>query len=215
VVVFTAALFYYTTNRETSMETNKQSQSQQDAEAREQAKLFEAGRQMVEAENKIQTANPQTIAVGGKVYKVKQIRKFARRKINELNAELYWWQQKNKQGISLKEAKRVNSKLYTLHAKTAAYYILGLWAVIPLVYWLTWHWLMYRSDEEIMSINAAGTSGDKQIAFFLADCQITSSLLVQSMSVVGESVKNWQKRKESAESMLDEDALPKKEEAKK
>lgn len=164
-----------------------------------------AGRELIDRRTK------REVTVDGKTYTIRRIRKFARAKIDKLNREMYWSEQRAKQEITLREAKKISKKVNTLHAKTAAYYMLGLWAVIPFVHAILWRWLMTKTDEVICAINTVG-SNDPQVAFFLTDCKTTSGQLALSMNLVGQSVKQAQKRIMSATNMLDEDASPKKEE---
>ena len=62
-----------------------------------------------------------------------------------------------------------------------------------------------------MSINISKTLQREEESFFTANLEVVSYLLALSMKQVGEVARQWLERKESAENMLDEDALPKKE----
>ena len=55
---------------------------------------------------------------------------------------------------------------------------------------------------------------NKGVDFFLANWQITKVALALSTKLVGEGIKSYQERMESAESMLEEDATRKKAEDK-
>jgi hypothetical protein len=169
-----------------------------------QAEDFTAGAQ------KIQTRAPQILSVYGKVYKVKQLRKFARSKIDRLNREAYWCEQRAKQPISLKEAKRISRRLYTLHAKTAAVYLLGLKMLIPFAYALRWRRLMLGYDEVVAKINAAGASGDAQVNFSYANWEYTKAQLAHSTNLIGSGLEEMQKRMESARKQAEADAIKKK-----
>lgn len=159
---------------------------------------------------KVKSRAPQKIKVGNKTYKVKQLRKFARSRIDRLNREAYWCEMQSKQPMTLKEAKRISKRLYSLHAKTAAIYLLGLWAVIPFVYAIRWRMLMLGHDDTTAAINAAGQSGDAQINFTLADWDFTKVQLAHSINLIGDGLKELEKRMESARRQAEEDATPKK-----
>ena len=55
---------------------------------------------------------------------------------------------------------------------------------------------------------------NKDVNFLLANWQVTKARLALSTMLVGNGIKQHQERMESAESMLEEDALPKKEDNK-
>lgn len=171
---------------------------------------MEETKDFVEGYSKVMNRQPQTIAVGGKTYKVKQPRKFIRAKIDSLNREAYWCEQKAKGAITLKQAKKITRKIQTLHAKTAALYLLGLWAIVPFVYAIKWRWLMLGYDETTSAINTAGQTGDAQINFSLANWEYTKVQLARSINLIGEGLTDLQKRMESARKQAEEDAMKKK-----
>ena len=168
--------------------------------------------EMLENERFIRTGAPCTVVVGSKVYNVKQIGNTVRRKISDLEKEALFMERIAKEEISLKKAKRIDRKIRTLHSKTAAYYLLGNKALfVPFLYAITWRLLDLRDSEHTFRINEAGMN-NKGVDFFLANWQITKAALALSTRLVGEGIKQYQERMESAESMLEKDALPKKEE---
>ena len=159
---------------------------------------------------KVKARTPQVVVVGGKVYKIKQLRKFARAKIDKLNREAYWCEQKFKQPLSLKEANRVSRRINTLHAKTAAIYLLGLRAIIPFVYAVRWRMLMLGYDDVLYTINSAGVSGDAQINFSSVSWDFTRVQLARSTNLIGEGLKELQERMVSARRQAEEDATKRK-----
>ena len=77
-----------------------------------------------EAELGIRNGAPCVVEVQGKTYKVLQISNAVRRRISDLEKEAFFLEKKAKDGLTLKEAKRIDRKIRTLHSKTAAYYLL-------------------------------------------------------------------------------------------
>jgi hypothetical protein len=167
--------------------------------------------QLLQSEQKIQFKAPCIIHVGKCKYKIKQVSNAVATKIQELNTEALFLERKAQSALTLKEANKINRKLRTLHSKTAAYYLLNNWALVPFIFAYMWHKIDRRSSEHSYMINDAGAN-NKGYAFFLLNWQITKSQLALSTNLIGESVKQSAERKESATNMLDEDALPKKEE---
>jgi hypothetical protein len=165
---------------------------------------------LLEGANEVQNGAPCVVEVQGKKYKVKQISQKVTLKIRNLEKEVFILEKEAKAGTTLKRAKAIDKKMYTLHSKTAAYYLLGNWALfIPFLWALTWRWLFKKTNEVTFAINNAGAN-NQDVNFFVANWQITKVQLVLSTKLVGEGIKQWQERMESAESMLAEDALPKK-----
>lgn len=164
--------------------------------------------------DKVQSGAPCTIEVQGKKYKVKQISQKAELKIRNLEKEVLLLEREAKGEITLKRAKQIDKKMYTLHSKTAAYYLLGNWALfVPFLWAITWRRLFRKTNEVTFKINDAGAN-NKDVNFLLANWQVTKARLALSTMLVGNGIKQYQERMESAESMLEEDALPKKEDNK-
>lgn len=161
--------------------------------------------------DKVQSGAPCTIEVQGKKYKVKQISQKAELCIRNLEKEVLMLEREAKGEITLKRAKQIDRKMYTLHSKMAAYYLLGNLAFcVPFLWAITWRWLFRKTNEVTFAINNAG-SNNQDVNFFFANWQITKARLALSTMLVGNGIKQWQERMESAENMLAEDALPKKE----
>lgn len=163
-----------------------------------------------ESASEVQNGAPCVVEVGGKRFSVRQITQKVALKIRNLEKEVLILEREAKAEITLKRAKEIDKKMYTLHSKTAAYYLLGNWALfVPFLWALTWRWLFKKTNEITFAINNAGAN-HRDINFFIANWQITKVQLALSTRLVGEGIKQWQERMESAENMLAEDALPKK-----
>ena len=170
-------------------------------------------RALFEGAQQVQSGAPCEIEVQGRRFKVKQITQNFALRITNLEKEILVLEREAKGEITLKRAREIDRKMYTLHSKTAAYYLLGNWAHIPFLWALTWRWLFRKTNEVTFRINDAGAN-NKDINFFLANWQVTKARLALFTMSVGNGIKQYQERKESAENMLEEDALPKKEDNK-
>jgi len=167
--------------------------------------------QMLANERAARTGAPCAVVVGNKVYNVKDVPNIIKRKIYDLELEALILEREAKEEIKLRRAQEIAKKLRTLHSKTAAYYILGLKALfVPFLFAIYWRILDCRTSVHTYEINKAGMQG-KSVNFFYANWQITKAQLALSTKLVGDGIKQYQERMESAESMLAEDALPKKE----
>lgn len=121
---------------------------------------------------------------------------------------------RGKQGVPQKEAKRITKRLYSLHSKKAAYYLLGNWALfIPGLWAIRWRLLQLRGNETTFKINEAGVVS-KDLGFSKANWDISKQERELYMRPVGEVARQAQERLESVMNMLDQDALGIKEESK-
>lgn len=157
---------------------------------------------------------PCVIRVGKRRYKVRQVAQAVKERIAILELEAQILEAKGKQGVSEKEGKRITKKLYSLHAKKAAYYLLGNWALfVPGLFSLRWHLLKLRGNETTFKIIEAGVvSAD--LGFFKANWDISKQERELYMRPVGEVAKQQLERLESVMNMLETDALGIKEENK-
>lgn len=161
---------------------------------------------LLEKEQEIVHRAPCSIEVNGKVYFVRQISNKVRSKIADLEKEAFFLEKQSSEGLALRKAKRVDRKLRSLHAKTAAYYLLNNWALfVPFLWAVKWRLLDLKGSEYTFRINEAGMH-NKGLDFFLANWQITKAQLVLSTRLVGEGLKKYQERMESVENMLEKDA---------
>lgn len=165
--------------------------------------------EMLEGEYQVQRGAPCEIEVQGKRYKVRQISNAIRRKISDLEKEVLVLENKAKKELTIKQAKKIDKKMRTLHSKTAAYYLLGNWSLfIPFLWSIKWRLLELEDSEVTFSINAMGAN-NKGVDFFLANWQITKAQLALSTRLIGEGIKQYQERMESAQNALTEKAVNK------
>ena len=160
------------------------------------------------------SSEPTYIEVGRRRYKVRQVAQGVKERIALLEQEAQVLEAKGKQGTSQKEAKKITKKLYSLHSKKAAYYLLGNWALFfPWVWWLRWHILQLRGNETTFRINEAGVV-NADLGFSKANWDISRQERELYMRPVGEVAKQAQERLETVMNMLETDALGIKEESK-
>lgn len=157
---------------------------------------------------------PCTVIVGKRKYKVRQVAQAVKERITLLEQEGQVLEAKGKQGVSQKEARKITKKLYSLHSKKAAYYLLGNWAIFcPWLWALKWRILQLRGNEVTFRINGAGAISE-DMGFSKANWQLSRQERELYMRPVGEVAKQQLERLESVLNMLDEDALGIKEENK-
>ena len=157
---------------------------------------------------------PCVIEVGRRRYHVRQIAQAVKLKIALLEQEAQVLEAMGKEGVSQAKAARLTRKLYSLHAKKAAYYLLGNWAIFcPWLWSIKWRILQLRGNETTFRINEAGlVSAD--LGFFKANWDISKQERELYMRPVGEVAKQAQERLETVINMLETDALGIKEESK-
>ena len=157
---------------------------------------------------------PNIVVVGRRRYKVRQVSNKVNSKIQLLELEAQYLEAKGKEGTALKEARRISEKLYSLHAKKAAYYLLGNWALfVPGLWAIRWRLLQLRGSETTFKINEAGLIGG-DLGFFKANWDISRQVRELYMRPVGEVARQQLERLESVMNMLETDALGTKEESK-
>lgn len=160
------------------------------------------------------SSEPTYIEVGRRRYKVRQVAQAVKERIALLEQEAQVLEAKGKQGTSQKEAKKITKKLYSLHSKKAAYYLLGNWAIfIKPLWWLKWHILQLRGNETTFRINEAGVV-NADLGFSKANWDISRQERELYMRPVGEVAEQQLERLESVINMLETDALGIKEEGK-
>lgn len=162
---------------------------------------------LIASARQIANRAPCDIEVGSRKYHIKQVSNTVRRKIADLEKEAYLLEKRGEEEVPLREARRIDKKLRTLHSKTAAYYLLGNWALfVPFLFAVKWRLLDLRDSEHTYRINESGMN-NRGVDFFLANWQITKAQLALSMRLVGEGIKQYQERMESVTNMLEKDAL--------
>ena len=157
---------------------------------------------------------PCIVVVGRHKYKVRQVAQAVKERIALLEQEAQVLEAKGKQGVSQKEARKITKKLYSLHSKKAAYYLLGNWAIFcPWLWAIRWRLLQLRGNETTFKINEAGViSAD--LGFSKANWDISKQERELYMRPVGEVARQQLERLESVMNMLETDALGIKEESK-
>ena len=157
---------------------------------------------------------PCIVKVGRRKYRVRQVAQAVKERIALLEQEAQVLEAKGKQGVPQKEARKITKKLFSLHSKKAAYYLLGNWAIfVKPLWWLKWHILQLRGNETTFRINEAGiVSAD--LGFSKANWDISKQERELYMRPVGEVAKQAQERLETVINMLETDALGIKEENK-
>ena len=160
------------------------------------------------------TGAPCVVEANGRKYKVRQVAQAVKERIAFLEQEAHVLETMGKNGVGKKDAKKITKKLYSLHSKKAAYYLLGNWALFcPWLWWIKWHILQLRGNEVTFKINEAGlVSAD--LGFSKANWDISKQERELYMRPVGEVARQQLERLESVINMLDADALGIKEENK-
>ncbi len=147
------------------------------------------------------------VVVGRRKYKVRQVAQAVREKIVLLEQEGQILEAKGKEGVPPKEAKRIAKKLYSLHSKKAAYYLLGNWALfVPFLWAIRWRLLQLVGNETTFKINEAGVV-NADLGFSKANWDISKQERELYMRPVGEVARQAQERLESVINMLETDAL--------
>ena len=153
------------------------------------------------------TQAPCTIVAGGRRYKVRQVSQAVKQRIALLEQEAQVLEIKGKQGVAEKDAKNLTKKLYSRHAKKAAYYLLGNWAIfVKPLWWFKWHILQLRGNEVTFKINGVGAVSE-DVGFSSANWQLSRQERELFMRQVGECAKEAQERLENVINMLEKDAL--------
>ena len=161
-----------------------------------------------------QIGAPCVVTVGRRKYHVRQVAQAVKTRIMLLEQEAQVLDAKGKQGVPEKEARRLTKKLYSLHSKKAAYYLLGNWALFcPWLWAIKWRILQLRGNEVTFRINEAGLAS-ADLGFFKANWDFSRQARELFMRPVGEAAKQAQERLESVMNMLEKDALGTREEDK-
>ncbi len=160
------------------------------------------------------TGEKTLVVVGRRKYKVRQVAQAVKEKIVLLEQQCGILEEKGKAGVSQREAKKITKKLYSLHSKKAAYYLLGNWALfVPGLWAIRWRLLQLAGNETTFKINEAGVV-NADLGFSKANWDISRQARELYMRPVGEVAKQAQERVETVLNMLETDALGIKEESK-
>ena len=152
------------------------------------------------------------LVIDGKVWKMRPTSKWQNKAMLNHDIDIMYWQgEQKKENVSRRKYKALNAKIQRAYAKKAAHRVLGKrWWLVPFAFLLTWLRLYNSSEKVTATINSQNAMGENQ-SFYLANLGSSKRALVLSTMQVGNAAKQLQERKASAESMLDEDASPKKE----
>ncbi len=169
---------------------------------------------MLAEANALQRGKGQKIVIDGKVWHIRPTSQ--RQNLKMLNHDydiLYWQNELKDENVSRRKAKRLNAKIRKAYAKKAAHKVLGMWLwLIPFAFALTWRRIYNASEQVSATLNSEEAMMSENQGFYLANLGSSRRALVLSTMQVGNAVKQLREREASAESMLDGDALPKKEE---
>lgn len=175
----------------------------------------EAQVQLLMEANAIQRGTlADNLIIDGKAWQIRPMSEKQLQLIENLDYDIMYWQNKLKDAKTARQAKRLNSKIHKAFAKKAAHRILGkqLW-LVPFMFAYMWRRLHYSYAKITATINSAEAFSENKV-FSLANWGSSKQVLVRSTPMVGEAVKQRTQRGESAESMVEQDGLPKKEDNK-
>lgn len=166
--------------------------------------------------NAIERGRGGKIVIDGKVWNIRKTSQRQNQKMLNLDYDvLYWQKELKKEGVSRRRAKRLSTKIRKAYAKKAAHTVLGMWLwFIPFVFALTWRRIYNVSEKVSATLNSKEALMSENQVFYLANLGSSKQALGLSITQVGNADKQRQERVESAESMLEEDALPKEEDSK-
>ena len=154
------------------------------------------------------------VTIDGKTWHIRPTSQAQNQKMADMDFDVMYWQRQLKEAQDAKTAKRLNAKIRKAYAKKAAHKVLGMWLRwVPFLYAIMWRRIYNNSEAVSATINATEAIGENKV-FYLANLGSSKQALVLSMNQVGEAIEQRTKRGESAESMVEKDALPKKEDSK-
>lgn len=154
------------------------------------------------------------VTIDGKTWHIRPTSQAQNQKMADMDFDVMYWQRQLKEAQDAKTAKRLNAKIRKAYAKKAAHKVLGMWLRwVPFLYAIMWRRIYNSSEAVSATINATEAIGENKV-FYLANLGSSKQALVLSMNQVGEAIEQRTKRGESAESMVEKDALPKKEDSK-
>lgn len=162
----------------------------------------------------VRKSEGMTLLIDGRKWRVRTTSQAQNSIMSGIDYDVMYWQRMLKETQSAKEAKRLNAKIRKAYARKAAHKVLGRklrW--IPFLYSVMWRRIYHSSEKVSATINATEVIGENKV-FFLANLGSSKQALALSMNQVGEAVEQRMKRGESAESMVEEDGLPKKADSK-
>lgn len=174
----------------------------------------EAQMQLLVEANVTQRGFASKLPIDGKVWHIRSTSQKQNVLMQNYDYDVLHWQNKIKESNNVRLIKRLNKKIRKAYAKKAAHKVLGkrLW-LIPFVFAYMWRRIYNESEKVSATINSTETIGENKV-FYLANLGSSKQALALSMTNVGDAVKQRIQRGESAESLVEQDGLPKKEESK-
>jgi hypothetical protein len=174
----------------------------------------EAQLQLLEAAQLVRQGASVKADIFGKKWSIRPTSMRQNQKMSDLDLDVMFWQRRLKESPNIKEAKRINRNIRKAYAKKAAYKVIGYrLGLIPLMHAYMWRRIYNCSEAVSATINSTESIGENKV-FFLANLGSSKQTLALCMKQVGESIKQLTLRTESAESMVEADDLPTKEESK-
>ena len=169
---------------------------------------------LLETAEMVRVGSVISLVIDGNVWKIRTTSQAQNKMMSELDYKIYFWQKQLKESTTAKDAIRLNGKIRKAYAKKAAHKVLGKklrW--IPFAHAYMWRRIYHSSEKISATINATEMIGENK-SFYLANLGSSKQALALSMIQVGNAIEQRIKRGESAESMAQKDALPKKEDSK-
>lgn len=166
---------------------------------------------LIEAAEAVRKGDNIKLNINGRVWHVRPTSQAQNNVMIGLDNDVSFWINDLKAAKTAKEAKRLNTCIRKAYAKKAACKVLGKklrW--IPFMYAYMWRRIYHCSEAVSATINATESIGENKV-FYLANLGSSKQALALSMTRVGEAAKQLTRRMESAESMVEQDGLPKKE----
>ena len=164
---------------------------------------------MAMAAEEIRRKTTRIVEVGSKKYKLRTLTTHLSEKLAALSYDaLFYEREIKKDSVDPWRAKKLMRKMRRIPSKMAAVSYLGRLCYIPFLYAIVWRILHHKSEEVSAAINTAAAQGG-EANFYSANWDIIKYRLVLSIRPIGEGIKKMLKRMESAENMVEQDALPK------
>lgn len=171
---------------------------------------------LVAKANVLQRGLPDKIEICGKKWHLRPVSMYQNQSMLNKDFDVMYWQRKIKEAKTAKAAKRYSTKIRKAYAQKAAHRVLGKrLCYLPFVFAVMWRRIYAMSEEVSATINSLNALCAFEKDFYLANLGTSKQALALSMKQVGKAVEQRQERMESAISMLEKDASPKKEEGNK
>lgn len=174
----------------------------------------EAQLRLLEAAELIRRGQDLLLVIDEKEWIVRPTSQAQNQIMSGYDYDILHWQNELKGATTAKQAKRLNKAIRKAYAKKAAHKVLGYklrW--IPFSFSFMWRKIYHSSEKVSATINATEAIGENKV-FYLANLGSSKQALALCMNNVGEAVKQRTSRGASAESMVEKDAMAKKEDSK-